>query len=172
MEKIQINVINKSNNPLPQFMSEGAAGADLCAFIKEPTIILPGERKLIPTGIYMALPEGYEAQIRPRSGLALNHGITVLNAPGTIDSDYRGEIGVCLINLSNDPYEIKDGERIAQMVLAKYEQANFEIVDELDETERGQGGWGHTGSTENTSEETPENTSEETPEQPKENPEV
>lgn len=118
---------------------------DLRANLSEPIVLHPMERRLIPTGLYIALPEGYEAQVRPRSGLALKHGLTVLNAPGTIDADYRGEVGVVLINLSQEDFVINDGERIAQMVIARHEQAEFELVEELDETERGAGGYGHTG---------------------------
>jgi len=118
---------------------------DLRANLSEPVVLKPLERRLIPTGIYIALPEGYEAQVRPRSGLALKHGLTVLNAPGTIDADYRGEVGVVLINLSNEDFTINDGERIAQMVIARYEQAEFVEVEALNETERGAGGYGHTG---------------------------
>lgn len=118
---------------------------DLRAFIEEPIVLHPMERKLIHTGLYMALPKGYEAQVRPRSGLALKHGITVLNSPGTIDADYRGELGVVLINLSQEDFVINDGERIAQMVIAKHETAEFIEVQELDDTERGAGGYGHTG---------------------------
>ena len=133
------------NKILPEYKTEGAAGMDLCAAISEPIELKPLERKLIPTGLHIALPVGYEAQVRPRSGLALKHGITVLNTPGTIDADYRGDIGVILINLSNEPFEIKPGERIAQLVIAKYEQISWEQVEVLDETERGSGGYGHTG---------------------------
>lgn len=118
---------------------------DLRANTEEPFTLNPLERRLVPTGLFMALPEGYEAQVRPRSGLALKHGITVLNTPGTIDADYRGEIGVVLVNLSNEPFTVEPGERIAQMVIAKHEQADFVVVEELDETERGAGGYGHTG---------------------------
>jgi dUTP pyrophosphatase len=118
---------------------------DLRANLEAPVVLKPMERKLIPTGLHIALPAGYEAQVRPRSGLALKHGITVLNTPGTIDADYRGEIGVLLINLSSEDFVINDGERVAQMIIARYEQGEFEIVDELDETERGAGGYGHTG---------------------------
>ena len=158
---INIPVINKSSNELPEYAHKGDAGFDLRANVEEiennnylfnairfntTTIILnPGGRVLIPTGLYMAIPEGYELQIRPRSGLALKHGITVLNTPGTIDADYRGEIMVLLINFSTEDFVINDGERIAQMVLAKHEQCDFIEVNELDETERGAGGYGHTG---------------------------
>lgn len=141
----EIKIINRSKHPLPAYESISAAGMDLRANLEDPCILKPLQRKLIPTGIYMALPEGYEAQVRPRSGLAFKSGITVLNAPGTIDADYRGEIGVLLINLSEDNYILQDGERIAQLVIARYEQAQFVEVDVLDETERGEGGFGSTG---------------------------
>ena len=140
-----VQIINKSNNKLPEYATSQSAGMDLRANIEEPIILAPLERKLIHTGLHIALPVGYEAQVRPRSGLALKHGITVLNTPGTIDADYRGDIGVILINLSNEPFEIKPGERIAQLVIAKYEQISWEQVEVLDETERGDGGYGHTG---------------------------
>ncbi|MBO7052259.1 MAG: dUTP diphosphatase [Prevotella sp.] len=142
---IQVNVINKGKQPLPQYATPQSAGMDLRANIEEVFTLKPLERKLVPTGLFIALPEGYEAQVRPRSGLALKHGITVLNTPGTIDADYRGEIGVVLVNLSNDPFIVEPGERIAQMVIAKHEQAEFTIVEQLDETLRGAGGYGHTG---------------------------
>ncbi|MCQ2254332.1 MAG: dUTP diphosphatase [Bacteroidaceae bacterium] len=142
---MKINIINKSHHPLPAYATEQSAGMDMRAFIEEPIVLHPMERKLIHTGLYMALPKGYEAQVRPRSGLALKHGITVLNSPGTIDADYRGELGVVLINLSQEDFVINDGERIAQMVIAKHETAEFIEVQELDDTERGAGGYGHTG---------------------------
>ncbi|MBO5613095.1 MAG: dUTP diphosphatase [Prevotella sp.] len=142
---IQVKVINKGKQPLPQYATAQSAGMDLRANTSEPFTLNPLERKLVPTGLFIALPEGYEAQVRPRSGLALKHGITVLNTPGTIDADYRGEIGVVLVNLSNEPFTVEPGERIAQMVIAKHEQADFLVVEELDETERGAGGYGHTG---------------------------
>ena len=140
-----VKIINKSNNPLPAYATSGSAGVDLRAYLEEPVTINPLERKLIPTGIFIELPQGYEAQIRPRSGLALKHGITVLNTPGTVDSDYRGEIKVILINLSNEPFVIENGERICQMVIAKHETAYFIEVETIGETERGNGGFGHTG---------------------------
>ena len=140
-----IKIINKSHHPLPAYATPQSAGMDLRANIQSPITLNPLERKLIGTGLYMALPEGYEAQVRPRSGLALKHGLTVLNSPGTIDADYRGEIMVLLVNLSDTPFVVNDGERIAQMVIARHEQASFETVDTLDETERGAGGYGHTG---------------------------
>lgn len=140
-----IRIINKSHHPLPAYATEQSAGMDLRAFIEEPIVLHPMERKLIHTGLYMALPKGYEAQVRPRSGLALKHGITVLNTPGTIDADYRGELGIVLINLSTEDFTINDGERIAQMVIAKHETPELVEVEELDDTERGAGGYGHTG---------------------------
>lgn len=142
---IQIKVVNTGRQPLPQYATPQSAGMDLRADITEPVTLKPLERHLFPTGLRIALPEGYEAQVRPRSGLALKHGITVLNTPGTIDADYRGEVGVVLVNVSNEPFTVEPGERIAQMVIAKHEQADFVIVEELDETERGAGGYGHTG---------------------------
>lgn len=142
---LKIKVINKGHQPLPQYATAQSAGMDLRANLNEPIVLHPMERTLVPTGLYMALPEGYEAQVRPRSGLALKRGITVLNSPGTIDADYRGEIGVLLINLSNEDFVVNDGERVAQMVIAKHEQGIFEVVAELDDTERGAGGYGHTG---------------------------
>ena len=142
---IELSVINKSNNPLPAYQTKQSAGLDLSAFITEDVVLQPLERKLIGTGLYIALPEGYEAMIRPRSGMAFKHGISVLNTPGTIDADYRGEIKVLLINFSNEAFHIKNGDRIAQMVVNKFEQVNFKLVHDLDETERGAGGYGHTG---------------------------
>lgn len=142
---IEIKVINKGHQPLPAYATPQSAGMDLRANIDEAITLHPMERRLIPTGLYIALPAGYEAQVRPRSGLALKHGITVLNTPGTIDADYRGEVMVLLVNFSTEDFVINDGERIAQMVIAQHEQGQFKIVDELDETERGTGGYGHTG---------------------------
>lgn len=142
---MEIRIINKSNNPLPKYESRSAAGMDVRAWLTEPVTLQPLERKLIPTGLYIALPEGYEAQIRPRSGLALKRGLTVLNTPGTIDADYRGEIGVILINMSQEPQTIESGERICQMVISRVEQAEMIEVTTLDETERGAGGFGHSG---------------------------
>lgn len=142
---IKINVVNRGHQQLPAYATPQSAGMDLRANIEEPIIIKPLERKLIGTGLHIALPEGYEAQIRPRSGLALKHGITVLNSPGTVDADYRGEIMVLLVNLSDKDFVVNDGERIAQMVIAKHEQGDFIEVEVLDETERGEGGYGHTG---------------------------
>jgi dUTP pyrophosphatase len=138
-----IKIINKSNNPLPRYESAQAAGMDIRCHLAEPVTLQPLERKLLPTGLYIELPIGYEAQIRPRSGLALKRGLTVLNTPGTIDADYRGEIGVILINLSNEPQTIEPGERICQMVIAKHEQPELEQVQVLSETQRGAGGFGH-----------------------------
>ena len=142
---MELRIINKSNNPLPKYESRSAAGMDVRAWLTEPVTLQPLERKLIPTGLYIALPEGYEAQIRPRSGLALKRGLTVLNTPGTIDADYRGEIGVILINMSQEPQTIESGERICQMVISRVEQAEMTEVTTLDETERGAGGFGHSG---------------------------
>lgn len=145
MEKIKVKVINKSGYDLPEYKTPQSAGMDLRANIDEAVTLEPMSRVLVKTGLFIALPEGYEAQIRPRSGLALKHGITVLNTPGTVDADYRGEIMVLLINLSNTTFIINPGDRIAQMVIARHEQAEFILVDELDDTERGEGGMGHTG---------------------------
>ena len=143
-----IRIYNKSNNPLPAYASANAAGMDLRADLAEPVVLQPLERRLIPTGLFIELPEDCEAQVRPRSGLALKHGITVLNTPGTIDADYRGEVGVILINLSNEPFTVNPGERIAQLVIAKFQQELICEVDDLDDlsvTERGAGGFGHSG---------------------------
>lgn len=142
---VKIKIVNRGSQQLPAYATAQSAGMDLRANIAEPITLQPMERRIIPTGLYIALPEGYEAQVRPRSGLALKHGITVLNSPGTIDADYRGELGVLLINLSTEPFVIEAGERIAQMVIARHEQGEFVLVDELDKTERGEGGYGHTG---------------------------
>lgn len=142
---IKIKVINEGHQPLPAYATSQSAGMDLRANIDEPITLHPMERRLVPTGLHIALPVGFEAQIRPRSGLALKHGITVLNTPGTIDSDYRGELKVLLINFSTEDFVINDGERIAQMVIARHEQGEFVEVKALDETERGEGGYGHTG---------------------------
>lgn len=142
---MKIQVVNKGHQPLPAYATVQSAGMDLRANIDEPIVLKPLERRLIPTGLHIALPAGYEAQVRPRSGLALKKGITVLNSPGTVDADYRGEVGVLLINLSQEDFVINDGERIAQMVIARHEQAEFVEVEVLDETERGEGGYGHTG---------------------------
>ena len=142
---MEIKVVNKSKHDLPQFATSGSAGMDLRANLSESITLKPLERKLIPTGLFTAIPEGYEAQIRPRSGLAYKHGISVLNSPGTIDADYRGEIGVLLVNLSSDDFVIEDGERVAQMVIAKHEQPTLTLVESLDETVRADGGFGSTG---------------------------
>ncbi|MBP3786796.1 MAG: dUTP diphosphatase [Prevotella sp.] len=142
---IKIKVVNRGHQQLPAYATPQSAGMDLRANLDAPITLHPMERRLIPTGLHIALPEGYEAQVRPRSGLALKHGLTVLNTPGTIDADYRGEIGVVLINLSQEDFVINDGERIAQMVIARYEQGDLVVVEELDQTERGEGGYGHTG---------------------------
>lgn len=142
---MKIQIINNSHHALPEYATPLSAGVDLRANLDEAMTLLPLQRCLVPTGLRMALPEGYEAQVRPRSGLALKKGITVLNSPGTVDADYRGEIGVILINLSQEPFVIEDGERIAQMVIARHEQAEFIEVETLSATERGEGGFGHTG---------------------------
>jgi dUTP pyrophosphatase len=142
---MEIKIINNSGHDLPRYETDLSAGVDLRANIDEAITLAPLQRQLIKTGLFMALPKGYEAQVRPRSGLALKKGITVLNTPGTIDADYRGEIGVILVNLSQEPFTVENGERIAQMVIAKCEQANFIAVEELDETDRGAGGFGSTG---------------------------
>ena len=142
---MKIKVVNKGHQPLPQYATPQSAGMDLRANLEEPITLKPLERRLILTGLHIALPAGYEAQVRPRSGLALKKGITVLNSPGTIDADYRGEIGVLLINLSQDDFIVNDGERVAQMIIARHEQGEFVEVEVLDETERGEGGYGHTG---------------------------
>lgn len=142
---MKIKIVNKSNHPLPHYGTEAAAGVDLRANIEASITLKPLERTLVKTGLFMELPVGYEAQVRPRSGLAYKNGITVLNSPGTIDADYRGEVGVILVNLSNEPFVIENGERIAQLVITKHEQAEWELVEELAETERGAGGFGSTG---------------------------
>lgn len=142
---MEVRIINHSKHALPQYATEFSAGMDLRADLDGPVTLKPLERRLIPTGLYIALPEGYEAQVRPRSGLALKHGITLLNAPGTIDADYRGEIGVILVNLSHEEFVVEDGERIAQLVIARYERVDWLPVEVLEETARGAGGFGHTG---------------------------
>ena len=144
-KKMKIRIINSSHHALPAYATEMSAGMDLRANLEAPIVLKPSARQLVPTGLRIALPQGYEAQVRPRSGLALKKGITVLNAPGTIDADYRGEIGVILANLSQEDFIIEDGERIAQMVIARHEKAEWEQVEELDETARGEGGFGHSG---------------------------
>ena len=142
---MKIKIVNRSHHALPQYATALSAGLDLRANLEEGITLQPMERRLVPTGLSIALPEGYEAQVRPRSGLALKHGITLLNTPGTIDADYRGEIGVIMVNLSDTPFNLADGDRIAQLVIARYEQAEWEAVEALDSTERGDGGFGHTG---------------------------
>lgn len=142
---VKINIVNRGHQQLPAYATPQSAGMDLRANLDGPVTLRPMERRLIPTGLHIALPEGYEAQVRPRSGLALKHGLTVLNSPGTIDADYRGEIGVVLVNLSQDDFVVNDGERIAQLVISRYEQGELVEVEQLDETERGEGGYGHTG---------------------------
>ena len=142
---MKVQIVNKSKYPCPAYATPQSAGLDLKANLEQPVVLKPLQRALIPTGLFMALPAGYEAQVRPRSGLAAKHGITVLNTPGTIDADYRGEICVILVNLSDQPFEVVPGERIAQMVIARHEQVEWEQVEELDATERGAGGFGSTG---------------------------
>ena len=142
---VKVKVVNKSHNDLPAYSTKDSAGMDLRASLDEPLELKPMQRALIPTGIYIELPEGYECQIRPRSGLALKHGVTVLNTPGTIDADYRGEIGVILINLSDSPFVVNDGERICQMVVTRYDKVDWVRVEALDDSVRGAGGFGHTG---------------------------
>jgi dUTP pyrophosphatase len=144
--ELSVQIINKSPHILPAYQTHGASGMDIRAWLLEPVTLLPLERKLIPTGLFIALPESYEAQIRPRSGLAIKKGLTVINTPGTIDSDYRGEIKIAVINLSNEEQTIQDGERIAQMIVSKYEKVEWSAVTSLDETSRGSGGFGHSGS--------------------------
>ena len=142
---MKVNIINNSRHTLPEYATPYSAGVDLRANIDSPIVLKPLERTLVPTGLYLELPIGYEAQIRPRSGLAYKHGLTVLNSPGTIDADYRGEIRVLLINLSNDEFVINDGERICQMVIAQHAQVDWNVVESINDTERGDGGFGHTG---------------------------
>ena len=142
---MKVQIVNRSPYPCPAYATEQSAGMDLKANLKEPVVLQPLQRMLVPTGLYIALPEGYEAQVRPRSGLAIKHGITVLNTPGTVDADYRGEVCVILVNLSQEPFEIVPGERIAQMVIARHEQVEWEEVEILNETLRGAGGFGSTG---------------------------
>lgn len=145
MERIKVKIINNSNNPLPAYETPSSAGMDVRASLKESVTLAPLQRALIPTGLRIQLPQGYECQVRPRSGLSLKHGITLVNTPGTVDADYRGEIGIIAINLSDTPYTITDGERIAQLVIKEYVKTEWEQVDRIDETERGDGGFGHTG---------------------------
>lgn len=142
---MKVQIINRGHHALPAYATALSAGMDLRANLDEPIVLKPLQRCLVPTGLFLALPEGYEAQVRPRSGLALKKGVTVLNSPGTVDADYRGEVGVILINLSAEEFVIEDGERIAQMVIARHEQVTWEEVEILSETERGTGGFGHTG---------------------------
>lgn len=142
---MKVKIVNKSRHPLPQYQTPLSAGMDIRASLPEPVELKPLERKLIPTGLYVALPEGYEAQMRPRSGLAIKHGITLLNTPGTIDADYRGEIGIILVNLSSEPFVVRDGERICQMVIASHASVTWQPEEVLNATERGDGGFGHTG---------------------------
>jgi len=142
---MKIRIVNKSQHPLPEYTTIASAGLDLRANVSESVMLEPGEWKLIPTGLHIELPMGYEAQVRPRSGLAYKHGITVLNSPGTVDADYRGDVGVLLINHSKSDFEIKSGERVAQLVIAKHEQAEWQLVEELGNTDRGAGGFGSTG---------------------------
>lgn len=142
---MKVRIINKSDNPLPEYETSGSAGLDLRAFLQEPIVLKPLQRALVPTGLYIELPEGFEAQIRPRSGLALKKGLSVLNSPGTVDSDYRGEIKIIIINLSNETAILNTGERMAQMVISEFERISLVEVEELNETKRGDGGFGHTG---------------------------
>jgi dUTP pyrophosphatase len=145
MERIKVKIINKSHHPLPAYETFSSAGMDVRAFLTQPVELKPLQRALIPTGLYIQLPHGYECQIRPRSGLALKHGISLVNTPGTIDADYRGEIGIIVINLSDTPFVINDGERICQMVVKQYTHVEWESVERLDDTKRGDGAFGHTG---------------------------
>ena len=142
---MKISIVNHSHHPLPEYATPLSAGLDLRANLEQPVTLAPLERALIPTGLHIALPEGYEAQVRPRSGLAARHGLTLLNSPGTIDADYRGEISVILVNLSHEPFVVNDGERIAQLVVARHEQVQWSLVEELAPTQRGEGGFGHSG---------------------------
>ena len=145
MTPIALKIINQSDNPLPRYATNGSSGMDMLAWLFADIVLAPLERALIPTGLFIELPEGFEIQVRPRSGLAIKQGLTCLNSPGTVDSDYRGELKVILINLSNEPQTIRSGDRIAQMVLQKVEKINWQTVDSINETERGSGGFGHTG---------------------------
>lgn len=145
MERIKVKIINKSHHPLPSYETPESAGMDVRANLDQPVVLKPLERALIPTGLYMQLPAGHECQIRPRSGLALKHGISIVNTPGTVDADYRGEIGIIVINLSNEEFTISDGERICQMVITDYTHVQWEEVERLDQTKRGTGAFGHTG---------------------------
>lgn len=145
MNQLHVDIVNKSHHPLPAYATEGSAGMDVRAFLSSPVTLLPGERALIPTGLYIALPQGYECQIRPRSGLAIKHGISLVNSPGTVDADYRGEIGVILINLSSEPFSVSHGDRICQMVVSRYSRVAWDVCDIVEATGRGDGGFGHTG---------------------------
>ncbi len=145
MDHIEVKIINRSGHELPAYETHSSAGMDVRACLKEPVTLKPLERALIPTGLRLQLPQGFECQIRPRSGLALRHGLSIVNTPGTVDADYRGEIGVILINLSNEPFTVNDGERICQMVITRYTHVKWEPVDRIDETERGEGAFGHSG---------------------------
>ena len=145
MDNVSVKIINRSRHQLPEYATALSAGMDIRANIDSPVTLQPLERRLIPTGLFISLPEGYECQIRPRSGLALRHGISLVNTPGTIDADYRGEIGVILVNLSSEPFVINDGERIAQMVVSRYSRVEWQSVETLGATDRGEGGFGHTG---------------------------
>ena len=145
MPHVEIKIINTSDNPIPEYATQGSAGLDLRAWVSQPVVLQPMERKMIPTGLFLEIPEGYEVQVRPRSGMAIKHGITCLNSPGTVDSDYRGEIKIILINLSSEPHTINTGDRIAQMVVAKVEKALLKTAGQLQSTARGEGGFGHTG---------------------------
>jgi dUTP pyrophosphatase len=145
MHHVEIKIVNTSDNPTPEYATEGSAGMDLRAWLPEPVILKPMERKPIPTGLFFEIPEGYEVQIRPRSGMAIHHGITCLNSPGTVDSDYRGEIKIIIVNLSAEPHTINSGERIAQMIVSKFEKAILKTVSQVQLTARGTGGFGHTG---------------------------
>jgi dUTP pyrophosphatase len=145
MPHVEIKIINTSDNPIPEYATQGSAGLDLRAWVSQPVVLQPMERQMIPTGLFLEIPDGYEVQVRPRSGMAIKHGITCLNSPGTVDSDYRGEIKIILINLSSEPHTINTGDRIAQMVVAKVEKAILKTTDQLQSTARGEGGFGHTG---------------------------
>jgi dUTP pyrophosphatase len=145
MPHLEIKIINTSDNPIPEYATQGSAGLDLRAWVSQPVVLQPMERKMIPTGLFLEIPDGYEVQVRPRSGMAIKHGITCLNSPGTVDSDYRGEIKIILINLSSEPHTINTGDRIAQMVVVKVEKAILKAADQLQSTARGEGGFGHTG---------------------------
>lgn len=145
MDTLKVKIINKSHHPLPAYATPGSSGMDVRAFLNHPIVLQPLERVLVPTGLYLQLPRGYECQIRPRSGMSLKHGITIANTPGTVDSDYRGEIGIIVINLSKEPFVINDGERICQMVITKYDRVEWEQVERIDETVRGDGAFGHSG---------------------------